>query len=319
MDMLATMRFVRGAVSTKSLVPEMKHFWIKDNTIRGYNGVIALQSPIDFAVPCMPLAVPLVAAISKCEAVMSLGLTDSGRLRVKSGPFRSFIECTDVPMPEIYPQGDLVELDGPALMKAIQAVVPFVGSDASRPWVNGILLRNKSAFATNNVCLVQYWIGVELPLSANIPMEAIREMIRIGAPPTHAQVSDHSITFHYSDQRWLRTQLYSMDWPDLESILNRDATYRPVPPALVDGLEAIKSFLEKDTNVYLKGDTIYTSEADGIGASYQIEGLDAVGIYKFEMLMMMANAAKQVDFSTYPAPCCFLNDTMRGVIIGLRP
>lgn len=319
MDILTTMKFIRGAVSTKNLVPEMKHFWINEGSIRGYNGVIALQSPIDFAVPCMPLAVPLVTAISKCEAVMSLGMTASGRLRVQSGKFLSYIECLEVPMPDIEPVGDIIELDGKALIAAIRAVKPFIGSDASRPWVNGVLLRGQSAFATNNVCLVEYWIGVPLPLTANLPIEAVNELLRITDTPTRAQVCDHSITFHYPDGRWLKTQLYSTDWPDLTQVLERPSAPRPMPPDLFEGLETIRPFLEKDGNVYFRSGGIHTSEADGVGASYQVEGLDFEGIYKLEMLKLMAEAATMADMVQYPGPCPFWNDRLRGVIIGLRP
>lgn len=318
MDMLTTMRFVRGAVATKDLAPEMKHFWILDGGIRAYNGVIALYSPIDFSVSCMPLAAPLVRAISNCNEVMAIGMTENGRLRVQSGPFRAFIECIDTPMPQIEPQGQVFEIDGAALMEAIKMVMPFIGSDASRPWVNGIYLKGQSAFATNNVCVVEYWIGTPFPMDANIPIEAIREMVRLDSPPIYAQICEHSITFHYADGRWLRTQLYSTDWPDLTAILDRPANLVPLPPALFEALEVVKPFTEKDNNVYIRDGSIHTDNEPGIGASYQVEGLDWAGIYKLDMLKLLT-VATYADMTTYPEPCMFQGGRMRGAIIGLRP
>jgi len=316
-DLLKTMRFIRGAVASKDLVPEMKHFWIADGGIRAYNGVIALYSPIEFAVPCMPIAVPLVKAIANCQEVMSIGMTDGGRLRIQSGPFKAFIECFDTEAPIIEPQGQVFEIDGEQLMTAIRAVLPFVGTDASRPWVNGVYLKDQSAFATNNVCVVQYWIGTPFPMSANIPIEAIRELVRIDDFPTYAQISEHSITFHYPSGRWLRTQLYSTDWPDLAAILERPSTLAPIPPTLFDALEAIRPLAEKDNNVYFRNGCVNTSPAEGIGASYEVPGLDFTGIYKIDMLLLL-QAAQYVDFTMYPKPCAFQGDRLRGAIVGLN-
>lgn len=316
--MLENMKFVRGAVSTKTLMPEMKHFRIEGGRIKAYNGTIALQSPIDFNVDCTPLASALVTAIGKCNEVMSIGMTDAGRLRIESGPFKAFIDCIDGPVPDVEPAGEMIPLDGLELMSAIQKVLPFVGSDASRPWVNGILLRDYSAFATNNVCLVEYWIGVKLPITANIPIEAIREIIRIGSPPTHAQVCEHSITFHYPEDRWLLTQLYSTDWPDVQKILERPGDLKPIPPALFEGLDAIRPFLDKSGNVYIRNGGVHTSPTDNLGASYQVEGIAFEGIYKLDMLKLL-EAASHADMEHYPNPCPFYNDRFRGVIIGLRP
>jgi len=213
----------------------------------------------------------------------------------------------------------MVELDGKTLMQAITAVVGFIGNDASRPFVNGVYLTGKSAFATNNVCVVEYWIGADLPLTANIPIEAVKEMLRIGEPPTHAQVSDFSITFHYEDGRWLRTQLYSTDWPPLQPILERPASQLPLPATLFEALEIIKPFLEKDNNVYLRDGAVHTSPVEGIGASCDVPGLIDEGIYKLQMLHLLEGIATHADLSQYPLPTMFWGGRLRGAIIGLRP
>jgi hypothetical protein len=319
MDMLATMKFVRGAVSTKNLVPELKHFTIRDGYIKAFNGVISLCSPIDFSVNCIPLAEPLVKALMNCDDVMSLGMTPANRLRVQSGKFKAFIECVDVELPLAVPAGEIIPIDGKQLMKAIHAVLPFIGSDASRPWVNGVLLRGKSAFATNNVCLVEYWIGTEFPLTANIPIEAVREMVRIDSPPDSIQISDHSITFHYPDDRWLLTQLYGTDWPDLTRILDRPSSPVPVAKELFIGLDYIKPFLDKSGNVYLKDGYASTHELEtNLGAAYAVDGMTCEGIYKLEMLKLL-EIATHADLTAYPDPCMWFGDHIRGAIIGLRP
>jgi DNA polymerase III sliding clamp (beta) subunit (PCNA family) len=318
-EILDTLRFVRGAVSTKNLLPELKHYIIQGGTVCGFNGMIALSSPIDFDIDCAPLAVPLFQAIGNCGDVTGLGITGTGRLSVKSGKFKAFIDCVDIKdIPSQSPEGEMIEFDGKQMLEAITKLVPFVGNDASRPWTNGILLRGQSAFATNNVCLVEYWIGTTLPFTLNIPMAAIKELARIGSPPTHAQLSEGSITFHYTDGSWLKTSLYETNWPDLSKILNVPASPVAVPAELFAAIEHIKPFVEKDNRIYFRHGAVCTSTREDIGASYEVEGLVDGGIYNINMLNLLNGVAEKCDFTLYPAPLLFYGSRLRGAIVGQR-
>ena len=317
--MLSELKFVQGAVSTKDFVPEMKHFTIKDGRVTGFNGVLALSSPIELDVSCAPKAVPLVKAIGLCQDVVSLGLTEANRLRVKSGPFKVFVDCVELEgLPEQQPSGEIIEFDGEQMLNAIKKLTPFIGSDASRPWTNGILLRGQSAFATNNVCLVEYWIGTALPFTVNVPIQAIKEMSRISEPPVNAQLSEHSITFHYADGRWLRTQLYDTNWPDVAKILDQNRTPTPAPEGLFEALHLLKPFLEMDGTIYFRGGSVYTTKDDNLGGSCEVEGLHPEGVYVHKMLSLLEGVAESVDFTAYPEPLLFYGDRLRGVILGRR-
>lgn len=318
MEILDTLRFVQGAVSSKDHVPEMKHFMIEGGRAQAFNGIIAISSPIDFSVDCKPKAAPLVYAIDRCKEVTSLALTPNGRLRIQSGAFKAFIDCLDSEAPSIRPEGEEVALDGKLLLDAAEKLSPFIGKDASRPWVNGILLRGQSAFATNNVCLVEYWLGVDLPFVVNIPMAAIKELIRVKKPPIHAQISEKSITFHYEDGCWIRSQLYETNWPDLTKILNRPSAQAPVPEGLFEALETIKPFADINGKVFFSEDRVFTHEEDELGADYKVEGLHGQGIYRIEMLRLLEGVATTIDFTLYPDPLLFYGERLRGAIIGYR-
>lgn len=319
MAVLDTLRFVRGAISTKSLLPELKHFMIKDRNVCGFNGKLALSSPIDFDLNCAPKAAPLVSAISNCGDVTALGITEAGRLSVKSGKFKAFIDCVDMDeLPLQVPEGEVIEFDGKQMLNAIEKITPFIGNDASRPWTNGVLLRGQSAFATNNVCLVEYWIGSTLPFVVNIPIAAIKEMSRIGEPPTHAQLNEHSMTFHYESGAWLKTSLFETTWPDLSKILDVAASPAAVPAQLFEALDSLKPFVDADNRIYFRNGAVYTSVRDDLGANFEVEGLHDEGIYNINMLSLLKGVAERVDFSLYPAPLLFYGNRLRGAIIGQR-
>ena len=318
MEMIKTLKFLQGAVSSKDHVPEMKHIRIQDGVARSYNGVIAISSPIDFHIDCVPKAGPLIAAIDRCQEATSLAMTQNGRLRISSGSFRAFIDCIDEPALSIEPEGREIPVDGKVLIDGFKKLLAFIGKDASRPWVNGILLRGQSAFATNNVCLVEYWLGIDLPFVVNIPKAAIMELIRVGDHPERVQLTEGSITFHYSDGRWIRTQLFETNWPDLTKILNRPSQQVKTPEGLFAALDDLRPFIDRSGTIYIEGDQISTSQEEELGASYRVEGLVGKGIYRLEMLRLLEGAAQTIDFNLYPEPLLFYGDRLRGAIVGYR-
>ena len=318
MDTLKTLRFVQGGVATKGLLPEMKHFVIENGLVRSFNGSLALCGPIDIDIECAPLAAPLVRAIANCEDVTALSMSGTGRLKIQSGKFKAFIDCiANQDLPHVKPTGEMVDFDGEHLMIALKTLFPYIGNDAARPWCNGVLLRDSSAYATNNVCLLEYWIGTPLPFTANIPVAAVKEMIRIGEPPMKIQLDQNSISFHYDDGRWIRTQLYDTEWPDLRRVLDKQSNQKPMPADMFAALEKVKTFVDGATGrVYFRDGAIHTSSMDDDGAHYLVDDLPENGIYHIKMITLLDGVAKTADFDMYPDPVLFFGDRVRGAIIG---
>lgn len=316
--MLKQLKFVQGAVAKKDLLPAMTHFAIEDGHVRSYNGLLALSSPIPFDIDCKPKAGPLVQAIANCHETVTLSMTPAGKLRIQSGRFRAFVDCIDGETPHVMPEGGEVHFDGEQLLTAFKVLVPFVGNDASRPWTNGILLRGQSAFATNNVCLVEYWIGSETPFTANIPMAAVKEIIRINEAPTYGKLTENSITFHFTDGRWIRSQLYSTEWPDLSKVLDRPSNPIELDQSIFEGLDIIKPFADKIGRVFFHDEAIKTHLEEGVGATFELPGFAVTGVYQIEMLKLLKDVVQKVDFSLYPGPCMFFGGRIRGAIVGMR-
>lgn len=308
-----------GAVSKKDFLPALTHFRIQDGTVRSYNGTLALCSPIPLDIDCIPKAEPLVKAIQHCDETVTLSLTPTGRLSVRSGAFKALIDCVEQDTPHVKPEGERFEIDGVALLTALKVISPFIGDDASRPWSNGVLLLGQSAFATNNITLVEYWVGKPFPICCNVPRAAVKEMLRIGEPPIWAQATDSSITFHYADNRWIRSQLFETQWPDLGKVLSVDSNPLPLDSRVFEALVKLKPFVDKMGRVFLKGGVLSTHEQLLEGASFEIPDMQYEGIYQIEMLALLEGVAKAIDFSTYPRPCIFQGDRLRGAIVGMRP
>lgn len=317
--MIDAIKFVRGAVAKKDFVPELTHFRIKDQRITGYNGIIALSSPIDLDLDIRPRADTFTKAVQTCETTISMHVTPTGRLSVKSGKFRALIEClpddyTGIP---VLPEGNEIDI-GPDFMQAVRAVSPYMGFDASRPWSEGIMLKNQSAYATNNICFVEYWHGHNMPLPINIPKVAVNELLRIGQDPERVVCNQSTITFHYADGRWLRSALLGDNWPEQAFNLfdGREFDYDTMPDGLFDALRELKAFMDKESRVYFRHDGVATSASEEIGATVECEVPEGP-VFNYKMLSLL-EGIDAIDFSPHPQPCGFMSGMMRGLILGLN-
>lgn len=315
--MLDALKFVQGAVAKKDFVPALTHFRIHSRQIQGFNGNIALSSPIDLDLDIHPKAVELVKAIQACDETIQLSMTPGGRLSIRSGVFRTLVDCLQEPYPEVQPEGQMIELTG-GLREILATLLPFIAEDASRPWARGILLRGQSAYATNNVVLVEKWMGVPFPVEVNIPKSAVVELVRIAAEPVAIQLTESSATFHYAEGRWLRTQLYTTEWPDLSRILNRECTPAPIPEGLWDAIAKLAKFVDATGRLFFRPGAVLTSLVEGEGASIEVPALQAEACYHHAQFSLLADVAERIDLSDSKGPAMFFGNMLRGAIIGMR-
>ena len=315
--MLETLKFVQGAVASKGFAPELTHFCIKDGMVKGFNGALALASPIDLALDVTPKAIPFIKAILACKDTTTMTLTPTGRLSIKSGKFKAFVECIDDTYPDVQPEGEKIPITGD-FMSALKKVAPFIAEDASKPWARGVLFNGQTITATNNIVVVQHWLTEPFPVKVNVPINAVKELIRIKDTLTHFSMSDRSITFYYSSGRWLRSNLIETAWPDIDRVLDKDSNQQAFPEGFFMAIEDIKHFAEETGRLILADGKICTTLVEGEGASVLLDNLPAnKASFNTKHLASIEGVADTIDLSQYPAPCIFYGDNLRGAIIGM--
>ena len=315
--MLETLSFVRGAVAKKDFIPALTHFHIKNGIIQSANGVMTLSSPIDIDLEASPRAVDFIRVIKTCKKETSLHLTKAGRLAVKSGRFKAFVPCAETEYPHVQPKG--VHYTVPeTFLETIKVLAPFMAEDASRPWANGMLFKDRSVFVTNNVLLVQKWLDIPFPVTANIPKAAIKELIRIKENPQTLQLDESKLTLHFAGGRWLQTSLNKLEWPDLEAVLNRESNQVTIDNRLQEIVQEIAPFVDEMGRVYFHDNTVTTTKEEEEGVLFENENAHHTGCYHFKQLEHMLTVAKTIDLTCYPKPSIFYGEKLRGAIIGLR-
>ncbi len=317
MEILQALKFVQGSVAKKDFVPALTHFKISGGRIQGYNGNVSLSCPIPLDLDVTPNAMKFIKAIETCKVETAISVTATKRLSIKSGTFKAFVECTDEAFPEVLPEGSVIQLEN-GLLGHLKKLQPLIAVDASRPWATGILFRGSSAFVTNNVIVAEQWLGYPFPVEVNIPAVTIREILRIKEEPISIQVNNTSITFHYSNNRWLRSQLTPLGWPDLTPLFNRESSPIRPPEGFYDGLRDLVPFVDELFRVFLKDGYACTEEGETSGARVDIPGLKASGCFNINQLLLLESNITNIDLSMYPQPCMFYGENFRGAIAGIR-
>ncbi len=316
--MLADLKFVQGAIAKKDIIPTLTHFRIHDGRIKGYNGKIALCSNIEIGINCQPKAVDFVKAIQTClDNTVHLNMTPAGRLTVKSGKFKAHINCVDEIFPDVEPEGEFIKLEG-GIMVALRLLEPMIAEDASRPWARGILLRGQFAHATNNVVICQYWLGHNFPFDMVIPHDAVNELIRIGEEPIGLQMTENSVTFHFQNNRWLRTQTASTQWPAIEKVLDKEnINPKDLYPEFFTDLETLRPFVDDLSRCIFHDGFLATHIDEGIGARVEHNSDIPNGMcFNLNQLRLLVKVATSFDFEQSPA--LFFGENLRGAIVKMR-
>lgn len=319
--MLDQLKFVQRALARRDIIPTLTHFRIEDGRVSAFDGNLSLSAPVDIGFNAAPAGSLFLQALNACDDTVSLSLVDK-KIHVRSGSFRTVVPCVDLAdVPTSLPCGSVISTPT-SLLTALQTLEPFIGTDASRPWACGIWLHGQSAFATNNVIVVEYWLGVDLP-DSNIPASAVRELLAVKKELVSLQVSDESITFHYEDGRWIKTNLYSTQWPNIWQVLDPacdGATFSEVPAGLKEACEKLVRFNDKhDVRCYLRGQDVSTTQRglEEGGALVELAGLPHKGCYNTAHLAKVLTVAKGVDWERHKR-LPFIGDRLRGVMVGLH-
>lgn len=317
--LLQALEFV-SCVSEKLGAPYETHVGLRNKWAIAFNGVVAAGSPIPEDIYCYPHTLLLVEALSKCSESYSLTQMDNERLSIKSGKFKAIVPClSPVLMQEAYPDPQIVGITN-EFRKAVEAVGVLASENAQHVLTASVLMNGQTVISTNRVMLLEYWHGLDLPPNVPLPKEFVKALAKQKKNLTGFGFSNSTATFYFEDGCWLRTQLYADQWPDVSRILNREANLWTIDPNFFQALDAVASFSE-DGNVYSRLNLLCSHADEGVGATFECNGIPAGFVYPIKQLQIMKPYVTKIDYmasGVHDSSYClyFVGDAMRGVISG---
>lgn len=288
------------------------------NRAQAGNGRYILDVPTDLP-PMTTPADKLLAALRACKAVPRLEI-DGPNLLVKSGRMRvklPLLESGSYPVATPDEARDsLLGAIGPLLAR----LLPFVASDASRPWATSVCLRNGFAYATNNVVIARLPFPFPHPESVNVPAVTVKAIVD-NPEPERLGYSEGSLSLFYPDGTWLKTQLVQGDWPteQVDSMFKAPVDWVAADEQLKGLLDtAAKLADDRHPVVTLAGDVVATEDG-----TFTVDGVTGLPMAPVKLNARMAAdvfaVAGHVSWNTpRPSVHTWFQGNLLGVLAGVR-
>lgn len=321
-QMIENIEFLQKAADKRGPVGANHLVRIKDGFGYTFDGKIAICAPLQIDVDCNVNIDKLLASVKNCKENMSTTLTAKGKLSVKSGKFKSYLQCVEnnnhvVTDPSDH--GEHIGLNDLDLVKNLKKLLPFLTNPEPNSFNQGVMFGHNSVFASNNVILLQLWIGFNATSIINVPCETIKLLCSINYEPESMVIDENAITFRYDNGLWLRSNLLKSQWPDVNYMLPIDHNTDKIPDDFYNNLKALLPLSDNLNRVYMTKGLMSTQPLnDENGASYESEFIKTDGVFMIDQLMKLKHVANQIDLSHYPEPCPFFGDKCRGVLLGSR-
>jgi hypothetical protein len=314
-SLLSALQFISAAQTDVGALYQT-HCMIKDGWIKAFDGVLTIGAKVDIDLAACPHTLTFLDAVAKSGSNFAIVQLAPDKIAVK-GPngFRAFVSCLADPatLANIPPDANIAPVNG-ELVKALAAVHPVVSDKGERLVEKAILLRSGSALACDGKLAVECWHGLDLP-SVLLPKAAALALIKAGKEPVGFGVGKASVTFHFADESWIRTQLYIETYPaeQIDGILNEQYRPWPLPANFFEALKAIESFSEGIA--YFGENMLRTHNSGNVGATHELHGIPANVAYKIKYLLAAQSFMERVDFQGRKQNCYFQSDNVRGVIM----
>lgn len=295
------------------------HCRIENGMIYSYSEGVSIGIPIKEDLNACPHVIKFLSALKKCKEKVSITQLDSGRLSIKSGKFRAFVDCAPSDTLVLVEPDQNIAIVTPVIVTALSAVMPLLDDNppTGRSYLGGALLKKGSVIGTNGKALLEYWHGIDLPPGIIIPKSSINIIIRCSKELIGFGFSDTSATFHYDDGSFIKTQLYENNYPSTDSLFNSVGEKTNISEEFFESVSAIKDFSEEG-KIYFKKDGVYTSKNDNDGACYEVEGVLKEGCFNYKYLESVKEYFKEISLSPDGVKLIFFGGPCRGIIMGIR-
>lgn len=255
---------------------------------------------------------------ASCAECNGTGYNIAG-IKITSGKFKAIVPCLD---PNLLSIGNI---DPPTssineeFKKGLEVTAVLASETGQHIYTASILINGQSLISTENgVVIFEYWHGCELPTNIAVPKSFATALSKISKKPVGFGCSQSSITIYFEDESWLRTQLFSEQWPDVGRILNVQSNPFETPKDLWEGLSAIAPH-SVDGLVYFSNNSLHSHSSDSVGASFEVKGLPKGPVFNIKQLMFLKDHAKQIDFFAHGPNgqmTYFVGANCRGVVAG---
>src|ERR1035437_3519956 len=285
--LINALRFISVAQKAEGNSPFHSHCILHNGFAMAYNGTITAGAKIEKTLEIAPHTYKLIAALERTTKDISITELE-GKLSVRSGGFQAHVHCWHESMPSLAPDPASWPITD-VLRENLEMISAIsVDNDKKRIVECSILLRENSAFASDGSVLLEAWHGLNLP-------ECILP------------------------KAFVKTQIYSETWPDINVILNKPSKPEPLPKGFYEALRNIEPFSngkEAEKTVYFVDGALQSHRDKNEGATCECNVKHGPA-FNIKRLKRIEHCVETVDFYSHNV-AFFFGNGVRGALCGVR-
>lgn len=284
------------------------YFYIKGQRIYAHNGTFTISAPLDLP-DCSPKAEQLIGAF-KNQSTAIVTKTPAGKLSIKNGKLKALVNCSETFILNTNkPDGETITLNCD-LLAILKRLLPFTveSKQANFSWMNGIILSNNYAYATNNPIIIRNFTGISIDIW--ISSITIKALLKLKESIESIIVSKNAIVFNFTDGKWLIQNNYAGAIPDLSNFLSDIYCDKLIPEEFFTAIDYLKPFVDENfSRVIVSDGKLSTSD----GTDYELPVIGK-GSFNIANLLLLRDIATHIDFTNN----CFTGIDIQGKILGYR-
>ena len=312
--LLSALRFVALAQSPEG-TPFATHCRFIQGHLIAFDGILAAgvwlgegQYP-----DICPNTFQLITALDKATDANAITFL-ADNIAVKTAKFSANVQCLQSADLQFVGPDALAYGLTDAFRDALVSAAIFTKEGAQRVAYASVITRNGSCMGTNGRAFIEVWHGQAMPDNLILPKTFIDVLEKCKKKIVGFGFSETSFTIWFDDHSWIKTQLYSEQWPSVDLILAWCETARQieVPKALWEAVHAVAPF-SKDKTVYFRNERCFSHPDDNVGASFKCD-IGVAANFDFRDLQELQKVITSIDFAGNDRAAIFFGKGVRGAI-----
>jgi hypothetical protein len=285
-----------------------------------FNLTVGLGSPIDVDLAACPHIDLLRTAIQRCGQTFAITQLAVNKLLVRANDFHAYIPCV-VPGNLVWPSPDaMIAPLNDDFLEALNKVAPMADTKAETVLECAIQLYDGSVLATNRSVVIEAWHGNPTPEGLLLPKVAAVLLRRAKKHLQGFGFSPTTMTFHFTDGCWLRSQLYQDRLPNIKRHIEGASQdhLHDIPYDFFPAVDKVAPF-SASGNVWVEQNLVsshpFDAKEEGSGLALEFSGEGhAYRVYGASDLHLIRKIATKWDEHARDDGTLFFGEKVRGMI-----
>jgi hypothetical protein len=329
-DLLARVKWITDAVASQDLgLQGLTSYLLRNGNIHANDGRMVVGTPFPFEGPevLVPAEQFEKVLFNKPDGDFEW-LREEDRLVLKRGRFKGRIKTMPLDtwvMPTDLPGGLTPIPDD--FIQCIEALLPFVSENATKPWAMCIGIQGDYMYASNNIAVARCHCPTGTGLNEFLLPRWVLEFLvkrQEGLAAWAVEEEVGRLTFLWEDGSWMRSSNIVEKFPPAQAILDRYMT-GDIDVEITDDWRKIVRRIAKiadDPVIRLRVDECAGSTGEVLAIEDEAgtpcpEGLLET-VWDLRYLEAVIKAATHWNPRTYPNPAPWRGDFIEGIIAGRR-